>query len=84
MQVLICVLMVSALVVVDARRMPAKQRGHRGGQARHAGVHERGERVWHLAESQAQCGDSNATLYQHYIKPHDLCTEVNTKINDMK
>merc|ERR1711902_280295 len=42
---------------------------------------DRGERVWHIAASEEECGDASATLYQSHDKPYDLCSEVNTTIN---
>merc|ERR1712130_1061896 len=42
---------------------------------------DKGERVWHIAASEEECGDASATLYQSHDKPYDLCSEVNTTIN---
>merc|ERR1712130_751885 len=42
---------------------------------------DKGERVWHIAASEEECGDVSATLYQSHDKPYDLCSEVNTTIN---
>merc|ERR1712233_257852 len=42
---------------------------------------DKGERVWHIAASEEECGDASATLYQRHDKPYDLCSEVNTTIN---
>merc|ERR550525_637258 len=47
-------------------------------QVRH---HDKGERVWHVAASQEECGDGNSTFHQSHEKPHDLCTEVNATIS---
>merc|ERR1711972_99566 len=45
---------------------------------RHA---DKGERVWHVAASEEECGDASAVLYQSHDKPYDLCNEVNSTIN---
>jgi len=37
---------------------------------------DKGERVWHIAASEEECGDASATLYQSHDKPYDLCSEV--------
>ena len=37
-----------------------------------------GERVWHLAESEEECGNYSE-LYQSHEKPYDLCSEVGWK-----
>ena len=37
-----------------------------------------GERVWHLAESEEECGNYSV-LYQSHEKPYDLCSEVGWK-----
>merc|ERR1712130_597951 len=42
---------------------------------------DKGERVWHIAASEEECGDASATLYQSHDRPYDLCSEVNTTIN---
>merc|ERR1712064_113872 len=42
---------------------------------------DKGERVWHIAASEEECGDASATLYQSHDKPYDICSEVNTTIN---
>ena len=34
-----------------------------------------GERVWHLAETEEECGNYTE-LYQRHDKPYDLCSEV--------
>merc|ERR1712157_365707 len=39
-----------------------------------------GERVWHLAESEEECGNYTE-LYQRHDKPYDLCSEVNVTMN---
>ena len=38
----------------------------------------KGERVWHLAESEEECGNYSE-LYQSHEKPYDLCSEVGLK-----
>merc|ERR1711997_162894 len=40
----------------------------------------KGERVWHVAESEEECGNYS-DLYQSHQKPYDLCTEVNVTLN---
>merc|ERR1719147_678239 len=42
---------------------------------------DKGERVWHVAASEEECGDASAVLYQSHDKPYDLCNEVNSTIN---
>merc|ERR1711862_421637 len=42
---------------------------------------DKGERVWHVAASEEECGDVNTTFHQSHEKPHDLCTEVNVTIS---
>merc|ERR1712117_901424 len=79
------VLLLVACVLVEGR-----SRGRKGGRGRD-GVgnkptkqvrhHDKGERVWHVAASQEECGDGNSTFHQSHDKPHDLCTEVNATIS---
>merc|ERR1712029_988769 len=50
-------------------------------EGRHEGEHVKVQRVWHVAEGEEQCGDEAAEIHQHDVKPHELCTEVNTTIS---
>merc|ERR1711902_445711 len=79
------VLLLVACVLVQAR-----SRGRKGGKGRDGSQekpmkkgrhHDKGERVWHVAASQEECGDDNTTFHQSHEKPHDLCTEVNATIS---
>merc|ERR1711902_77773 len=79
------VLLLVACVLVQAR-----SRGRKGGKGRDGSQekpikqgrhHDKGERVWHVAASQEECGDGNTTFHQSHEKPHDLCTEVNATIS---
>ena len=45
-------------------------------EGRHEGEHVKVQRVWHVAESEEQCGDEAAEIHQHDVKPHELCSEV--------
>merc|ERR1712029_1336730 len=50
-------------------------------EGRHEGEHVKVQRVWHVAEGEEQCGDEAAEIHQHDVKPHELCSEVNTTIS---
>jgi len=70
-------------VLVEAR---SRGRGKKAGNARKDDRpmrqgRDKGERVWHVAASEEECGDVNTTFHQSHEKPHDLCSEVNVTIS---
>merc|ERR1711868_7424 len=79
------VLLLVACVLVEGRSRGRKPGNGRKGsmekQVKQGRHQDKGERVWHLAASQEECGDVNSTFHQSYEKPHDLCTEVNVTIS---
>merc|ERR1719323_2612078 len=74
-----CVLVEAKPVVKKGGRKPGKGRSHLT--EKHGRHHDKGERVWHVAASEEECGDVNSTFHQSHEKPHDLCTEVNATIS---
>merc|ERR1712012_599943 len=79
------VLLLVACVLVEGRSRGRKPGNGRKGsmekQVKQGRHQDKGERVWHLAASQEDCGDVNSTFHQSHEKPHDLCTEVNVTIS---
>merc|ERR1711923_626845 len=79
------VLLLVACVLVEARSRGRKPGNGRKGsvekQVKQGRHQDKGERVWHVAASQEECGDVNSTFHQSHEKPHDLCTEVNVTIS---
>merc|ERR1711983_579778 len=77
------VLLLVACVLVEARSRGRKPGNGRKGsmekQVKQGRHQDKGERVWHVAASQEECGDVNSTFHQSHEKPHDLCTEVNVQ-----
>ena len=70
-------------MLVEAR---SRGRGKKAGNARKVDRpmrqgRDKGERVWHVAASEEECGDVNTTFHQSHEKPHDLCTEVSQVIS---
>jgi len=81
MRVLIFVLLATCLLFADAKPGKNNKNEHKKkNKARAAGRHDKGERVWHLAESEEGCGNYSE-LYQSHEKPYDLCSEVNATMN---
>merc|ERR1711862_509006 len=82
MRVLIFVLLATCLLLAEAAPKKNNNKNKRGenNKARSAGRHDKGERVWHLAESAEGCGNYTE-LYQSHEKPYDLCSEVNATMN---
>merc|ERR1712233_151248 len=85
----ILVLLLATCLLVEAGRPRRGQNNNKkqksktdSGKGRRMPKHgDKGERVWHIAASEEECGDASATLYQSHDKPYDLCSEVNTTIN---
>merc|ERR1712029_1131891 len=79
------VLLLVSCVLVEARSRGRKPGNGRKGsmekQVKQGRHQDKGERVWHVAASQEECGDVNTTFHQSHEKPHDLCTEVNVTIS---
>jgi len=86
MRVLFFVLLATCLLVADAKgkkhkkNEEAKKAKARSGAGRMNGRDSKGERVWHFAESEEECGNYTE-LYQRLDKPYDLCSEVNVTMN---
>merc|ERR1711988_114840 len=86
MRVLFFGLLATCLLVADANGKKHKKNGEakkakaRSGAGRMNGRDSKGERVWHLAESEEECGNYTE-LYQRHNKPYDLCSEVNVTMN---
>merc|ERR1712209_348899 len=79
------VLLLVACVLVEARSRGRKPGNGRKGsvekQVKQGRHQDKGERVWHVAASQEECGNVNSTFHQSHEKPHDLCSEVNATIS---
>jgi len=82
MRVLIFVLLATCLLLADAKgnKKNKKNEHEKNNKARAGARDSKGERVWHLAESEEECGDYSE-LYQSNEKPYDLCSEVNVTMN---
>merc|ERR1712012_815410 len=84
MKTFLVLLMITALVSANPRNQKHGKKGKGENvkrEGRHEGEHVKVQRVWHVAESEEQCGDEAAEIHQHDVKPHELCTEVNTTIS---
>merc|ERR1712209_224826 len=84
MKTLLVLLMITALVSANPRNQKHGKKGKGENvkrEGRHEGEHVKVQRVWHVAESEEQCGDEAAEIHQHDVKPHELCSEVNTTIS---
>merc|ERR1712227_427068 len=79
------VLLLVACVLVEGRSRGRKPGNGRKGsmekQVKQGRHQDKGERVWHVAASQEECGDVHGTFHQSHEKPHDLCNEVNVTIS---
>merc|ERR1719340_79564 len=77
--VLVAVLAVaSCLADKENRRRPGLRGKARAGARKVARHEDKGERVWHLAQSAEECGTfAHGDLHQRDSRPHELCTEVN-------
>jgi len=81
MRVLIFVLLATCLLLADAKPRKNKKNEHEKNNKARAGARDsKGERVWHLVESEEECGNYSE-LYQSHEKPYDLCSEVNLTMN---
>merc|ERR1712012_424204 len=84
MKTLLVLLVITALVSANPRNQKHGKKGKGENvkrEGRHEGEHVKVQRVWHVAESEEQCVDGAAEIHQHDVKPHDLCSEVNTTIS---
>merc|ERR1719245_202433 len=84
MKTLLILLVITALVSSNPRNQKHGKKGkgqHVKREGRHEGEHVKVQRVWHVAEGEEQCGDEAAEIHQHDVKPHELCSEVNTTIS---
>merc|ERR1712029_479018 len=84
MKTLLVLLVITALVSANPRNQKHGKKGkgeHVKREGRHEGEHVKVQRVWHVAEGEEQCGDEAAEIHQHDVKPHELCSEVNTTIS---
>merc|ERR1719471_1306016 len=73
MKTLLVLLVITALVSANPRNQKHGKKGK--------GEHVKVQRVWHVAEGEEQCGDEAAEIHQNDVKPHELCSEVNTTIS---